>query len=197
MRFEKIISIPKDELEIINRYLTLPNGLDDDKYQGEDNAITYTATFENGFFMDIKCCGCQDTASWTECVLFNPDGGQEAFSEPEVEFLGEWQAEDTDGNEYTVTVIVEEHETSKMCIDLGFAKLVTEKGADPNYKEIFISLETNDGAFIQDLAIVGGKYHYENDDVVQDKGISVKVYSDEYNEDYTHNFDIGIYKEKE
>lgn len=83
---------------------------------------------------------------------------------------------------------------NKIKIDLGFATLVAEKGADPNYKEFFIGLENENGMFYQDIAVIGEKYHYEGDKVVPDKGISVRVYSDETQEDYTHNFDIGIYE---
>lgn len=86
----------------------------------------------------------------------------------------------------------------KIKIDLGFAILVAEKGTDESYHEIFISLEDKDGVFIQDLAIVGQKYHYTDDaEVVQDKGINVMVYADKDNEDYTNKFEIGIYEEED
>lgn len=49
----------------------------------------------------------------------------------------------------------------KIKIDLGFATLVAEKGSDPNYNEVFVGLEDKDGVWIQDLAIVRQKYHYE------------------------------------
>lgn len=83
-------------------------------------------------------------------------------------------------------------------IDLGFATLVGERGADTNYNEIFIWLEDKNGVYIQDLAIIGQQYHYDEDlGVVQDEGIVVRVYADENNEDYTHQFHIGMYKEEE
>lgn len=83
-------------------------------------------------------------------------------------------------------------------IDLGFATLVAEKGTDESYHEIFIGLEDKDGVWIQDLAIVGQKYHYTDDtEVVQDKGVNVMVYADENDEDYTHKFDIDIYEEED
>lgn len=86
----------------------------------------------------------------------------------------------------------------KIKIDLGFATLVAEKGTDESYHEIFIGLEDKDGVFIQDLAIVGQKYHYTDDaEVVQDKGINVMVYADKNNEDYTNKFEIGIYEEED
>ena len=86
----------------------------------------------------------------------------------------------------------------KIKIDLGFATLVAERGNDEGYKEIFIGLEDKNGAWLQDLAIVGQKYHYDLDsNVVNEKGINVMVYSDVNDEDYTHKFDIDIYEEEE
>lgn len=86
----------------------------------------------------------------------------------------------------------------KIKIDLGFATLVAEKGTDESYHEIFIGLEDKDGVWIQDLAIVGQKYHCTDDtEVVQDKGVNVMVYADENDEDYTHKFDIDIYEEED
>lgn len=86
---------------------------------------------------------------------------------------------------------------NKIKIDLGFASLIAEKGADPNYKEIFIGLEDSNGIWSQDIAVIGEKYHYEGDNVILDKGVSVKLYSDKDQEDYTHDFEIGIYEADE
>lgn len=85
----------------------------------------------------------------------------------------------------------------KVTVDLGFATLVAEKGSDPNYKEVFIGLEDEKGVWLQDLAVIGGKYHYDNGEVVHDEEISIKVYSDKDNEDYTHDFSVGVYVEEE
>ena len=86
----------------------------------------------------------------------------------------------------------------KIKIDLGFATLVAEKGTDTNYNEIFIGLEDKNGCWLQDLAIVGQKYHYADDEeVVQDKGIDIRVYADKDNEDYTHHFEVDIYEEED
>ena len=86
----------------------------------------------------------------------------------------------------------------RIMISCGEYKIVAKKGADTNYNEIFIWLEDKNGICIQDLAIVGQQYHYNDDlGVIQDDGIVVRVYADENNEDYTHQFHIGIYKEEE
>ena len=83
----------------------------------------------------------------------------------------------------------------KIKIDLGFAVLVAEKGIDNNYREIYLSLEDKNGVWLQDIAIVGQKYHYDEElNVVNDKGIDVKIYADSNNEDFTDEFGINIYE---
>ena len=44
-------------------------------------------------------------------------------------------------------------ENNRIVIDLGFAKLVAEKGIDDKYNEIYVGIEKN-GVWVQDLAIV-------------------------------------------
>lgn len=85
----------------------------------------------------------------------------------------------------------------KIKIDLGFAVLVAEKGIDDNYREIYLSLEDKNGVWLQDLAIVGQQYHYDEElNVVNDRGIDVKIYADSNNEDFTDEFRINIYEEE-
>lgn len=71
--------------------------------------------------------------------------------------------------------------------------------AEPDYKEIYIYVE-KDGAIWQDLAFVREKYHYDDsqDRPVADHGqYEVGVYSDCYNEDFTHEFCIGEWTEED
>ncbi len=85
-------------------------------------------------------------------------------------------------------------ETNKLEMDLGFTKLVVEEGMDPDYKEFFISLEDHNGCYIQDIAVIGQDYHYDDDlEVVNEDKVRVLVYADEGNEDYTHKFVIEKY----
>lgn len=78
-------------------------------------------------------------------------------------------------------------------IDLGFAELVIEHD-DPEYKEVRIYLVTDQGD-IQDLAEIGQEYSYdEYSDLVFKPSVSVKVYADRNNEDFTHDFSIGLYE---
>ena len=83
-------------------------------------------------------------------------------------------------------------------IDLGFAILVAEKSTDPTYpNEIIIGLEDKDGSYLQDIAVVGLRYHYNKDnELAFENELSVKVWADKDNEDYTHEFKIDVYKEE-
>ena len=83
-------------------------------------------------------------------------------------------------------------------IDLGFAILVAEKSTDPTYpNEIIIGLEDKDGSYLQDIAVVGQRYHYNKDnELAFENELSVKVWADKDNEDYTHEFKIDVYKDE-
>ena len=73
-------------------------------------------------------------------------------------------------------------EENKIAIDLGYdnLQLIVERNLDPGYNEVFVGLERN-GVWVQDLAIVGQQYHYDDD----------------CNEDYTHEFKIDVYHDPE
>ena len=74
--------------------------------------------------------------------------------------------------------------------------LIAEANGDTDYKEIFVGIEspTNE-TYYQDLAIVGADYSYPKDAPVQvtENKFRVLVYTDEYSEDYTHEFHISKY----
>ena len=80
-------------------------------------------------------------------------------------------------------------------------KLVAEKSADPQYPyEMYVGIESKDGAWVQDLAYVGADYRYkpENGDLVIDpEHFNVYVYADETTDDYTDKFTVGLYHEPE
>lgn len=76
----------------------------------------------------------------------------------------------------------------------GFS-LVAERNSDPNYsREIFIGIIDKSGVWCQDLAIVRNSYTYDSNWDVnwKDGEFDVLVYSDENNEDFTHDFTIGM-----
>lgn len=83
----------------------------------------------------------------------------------------------------------------KIKIDLGFASLVVEAGND-QMKEVYVGLEDSNGAWFQDLTVIGQKYHVDGENIAYDEGIRVRVFADKDNEDYTHSFDIDIFKDK-
>lgn len=101
--YSATLAIPKVVVEQITGYL---NATCEDEYQDEDRTIIYTVQFLDGRQMDIKCCGCQNESSWTEAVLFDANGNQLCYTEPDEEFLGTWTL-DYDGIDYTVQVVGE------------------------------------------------------------------------------------------
>lgn len=88
---------------VMARIRDYPHAISEDEYQGEDRTITYTVKFPDGKQMDIKCCGCQDAASWTEAVLFEEYGRQLCCTEPADTFDGPWQLQFQDIN-YIVVI---------------------------------------------------------------------------------------------
>lgn len=100
MVYRKEIKITKKLADEIDHLLT-----EFDEDFGEDRTITKTAIFDNGFEMDIKCCGCQDDVAWTEAVLFH-NGSEVCCSEPSDKFVGEWECTN-DKDTYVVTVTVD------------------------------------------------------------------------------------------
>ena len=93
-------------------------------------------------------------------------------------------------------------ENNRIVIDLGFAKLVAEKGTDDKYNEIYVGIEKN-GVWVQDLAVVREKYHYEDNPdsdmptVVNEDKFEVLVYANKDDEDYTNKFIIEQYCEED
>ena len=89
MRYEKQIVLERELLETVERLLrTLPN--DESTCMGEEETISVTVQFANGFEMDIKCCGVQyeeggDNTPWTEAVLFK-NGSECGCTEPCTDF---------------------------------------------------------------------------------------------------------------
>lgn len=77
-------------------------------------------------------------------------------------------------------------------------KLVTEQNIDPEYKnEIYVGIETSDGVWYQNLAVVRSAYSIDDNLVVnwEPDRFEVLVYADENDEDYTNKFSIGIHNE--
>ena len=76
-------------------------------------------------------------------------------------------------------------------------KLIAEQNIDSEFnKEIFIGIETDTGAYIQDLAIIRPTYKYNNNEVVfsSDK-FEMLIFGDEKREDFTNKFTVSLYEE--
>lgn len=106
MRYEKTIAISKAAADMIISYLTVEPKCADECLS-ENETIVYTAVFDNGIEVDIKCCGVQyheeDTnTAWCEAVMF--ENGHEVYCEyGEDDFFGEWEFE-YNNDEYVVIV---------------------------------------------------------------------------------------------
>lgn len=107
------IIIPNRLADAINNYLN-NEPCCEEECLGEDDTIIFTATFNNKYQMDVKCCGVQyleneTNTAWTEAVLFNEHGVELCSTEPSEEYLGEWNI-NYGGDEYAVTVSTSEHQ---------------------------------------------------------------------------------------
>lgn len=106
---KKEIIINREKLATINKYLTVEPKTEDECLS-EDETITYTAVFDDGYEVDVKCCGVQfregeSNLAWSEAVLFK-NGMEVCCTEPEFEFDGEWEL--ADGNKIFTVLIREE-----------------------------------------------------------------------------------------
>ena len=62
--------IPKKQLDTIDGYLDAKTGYE---FQGKGRIICNGVRFPDGAVVDIKCCGRDNDASWTESVLFKKE----------------------------------------------------------------------------------------------------------------------------
>lgn len=82
-------------------------------------------------------------------------------------------------------------------------KLVAEINPDLSYKELFVYLEDGQGRSVQDIAVIGEKYSYDETDsdsqnIIPHPGKYVaRVYGDANDECYTDCFEIGEYVPEE
>lgn len=82
----------------------------------------------------------------------------------------------------------------KVKIDLGFAVLTAEQNPDPAFsKEMIVGLESKQGQYLQDIAIIGQDYAIDSNlDVVLKDNMRVLVYGNENSEDYTDVYLVGL-----
>lgn len=101
------IALEQKELDFINELLSMTG---DEIYEKHglkrDETIVHTAVFSDGMQADIKLVIC-DEEPYTEAVLFDKNGFQKAYTDPEDEYTGDWKLEYDDVN-YVVTVKAKE-----------------------------------------------------------------------------------------
>lgn len=89
-----------------------------------------------------------------------------------------------------------EKDNKRIVINLsnGF-RLVAEQSQVPEFRnEIYVGIETDDGVYYQDLAVIRNAYSInENLRVVWNPDIlEVLIYADKNDEDYTNKYSVGI-----
>lgn len=92
-----------------------------------------------------------------------------------------------------------EKDNKRIAINLpnGF-RLVAEQNQDPEFRnEIYVGIETDDGVFYQDLAVIRNAYSIDENlrAVWSPDMLEVLVYADKNCEDYTNKFHININRE--
>lgn len=103
------IILEQDELDFINQLLSMTGDEIYGKYGlKRDETIVYTAVFPDGMQADVKLVICDgENKPYTEAVLFDKNGFQKAYTDPEDEYTGDWELEYDDVN-YVVTVTAKE-----------------------------------------------------------------------------------------
>lgn len=78
-------------------------------------------------------------------------------------------------------------------------KLVAVQNENEQYPyEMFIDIFDRAGMWHQELAVVRPSYRLEGGEVIwSDDSFDILVYSDANNEDFTHDFTVGLYKEED
>ena len=96
---EETLYISKSSSKKLEKYLC------GEEVQGFGSSLSETAKFFDGYSMDIRCCGDEDT-SWAEAILYDNTGVQVAITETYETFIGYWELDDeTTGKTYRVNVV--------------------------------------------------------------------------------------------
>lgn len=83
-------------------------------------------------------------------------------------------------------------------LDNGF-KLIAEQNTDSEFdKEIFVGIETETGAYHQDLCIIRPTYKFKDDKVKFSSDMfEMLIFGDAEREDFTNQYTVPLYKEDE
>lgn len=121
MIYKETLKIGKSETDKINKALKWKKGCPDEERMEQDDIISHTVEFKNGYQADFKVVGTDfeelseedeamfpyHNAAWTEMALFTRDGAEVAASEIDEEYFGVWEFEYND-DIYEVTIEVDE-----------------------------------------------------------------------------------------
>ena len=76
--------------------------------------------------------------------------------------------------------------------------IVSERNSGEFNKELYVGIEDENGAYIQDLVIVRPTYKFKSDNIVFDSDkFEILVFGDENIEDYTNKFVVPLREENE
>ena len=108
--FIEVVPVKSVVLDAIHKYLNQPTA---NNYLHEDEAITYTAKYPDGFEMAVRCCGVRDDddyRAYTEAILYK-NGEEVARSDVSDKYEGTWTL-GYDRVEYTAIIKREEESVS-------------------------------------------------------------------------------------
>lgn len=75
-------------------------------------------------------------------------------------------------------------------------KLVSERNSGEFNKELYVGIESPDGAYVQDLVIVRPTYTFKDNDVVFDADkFEILVFGDAGLEDFTDKYTVPLHKD--
>lgn len=75
-------------------------------------------------------------------------------------------------------------------------RIVSERNSGEFDKELYVGIESPDGAYVQDLVIIRPTYKLENNDVVFDSDkFEILVFGDATKEDFTNKFTVPLVNE--
>lgn len=83
--YHQELTLDETESSLLEKYLSEPGS------QPKDKTFVKTVKFPDGMQMDVKCCQSQDKTSWTEAVLFLPNGVEINCAAPRDTFIGSWE----------------------------------------------------------------------------------------------------------
>ena len=77
-------------------------------------------------------------------------------------------------------------------------KLIAERNTGEFDKELYVGIESEDGVYLQDLAIIRPTYSFKGEEVVfGSDAFEILVFGDSELEDYTDKYTVPLHKDDE